>query len=366
MNKVLLIANFHESSGWGECVRNFALAMDSVGIEVVCRSIKLDKANYPITGRLEELLNKSSKNCNICLQYLLPMFMQYDGNFDKCIGIYLAETDKYQYSDYVTHLNCMDEVWVPNNDMVDYALNSGVKVPIKIVPLAFNPEKYTKEYPPFEIPEAKGDFIFYFIGEAIRRKNLIAAIKAFHMEFSPNEPVQFVIKANKTGLSSEDCTKFLQELCFTAKSNLRLYRDISTYKSEIIITSSLSDDDIARLHHLCDCHIMPGYGESWNIPCFEAICYGNRAIASNEGGPKDYINHLDNGYLVQGQLQPCFGMEGLPNLYTAREQCFEVDMNDLCRAMRWAYDNRNKPLKANVLKNYSYEVVGDRVKGLLN
>jgi len=797
MNKVLLIANFHESSGWGECVRNFALAMDSVGIDIVCRSIKLDKANYPINTRLEELLKKSSKNCNICLQYLLPIFMRYDGNFDKCIGIYLAETDMYQHSDYVSHLNCMDEVWVPNNDMVDYALNSGVKVPIKIVPLAFNQEKYKKEYPAFEIPEAKGDFIFYFIGEAIRRKNLIAAIKAFHMEFSPNEPVQFLIKANKTGLSPEDCTKFLQELCFTAKSNLRLYRDISSYKSEIIITSSLSDEDVSRLHKLCDCHVMPSYGESWctppttlintfdnvkkiidvsvgdlvyshngklnsvldvlcrdysgtlinittkynntahkftnkhphlvvqrngkrfknvklnrvflnaedikvgdflcvpkidknnyqqnnkinisdiidvevdgdgyivsnhsikinkphtklkelakifncasqtiskairgtsnsqlsknivnyiknnniitseqvrikneieltpdfmfflghyiaegwydtsngtlyaashidegfarnilkrvskdifDLPCventligkkcvytcirntvlgrfistlcgngarskfihnylknsehinyllngmfygdghfsqqkqykystssrqlafdyiqvcnmnniligmyynkkrddynlicakqyednfynlintikyndkcvnitrrnqnfsledaeyfylpvtkikkeeyfgkvynlfvenentyvtsniathncipnYEAITFGNRVIASNEGGPKDYVNHLDNGYLVKGKLQPCFGMEGLPNLYTAREQCFEVDINDLCRGMRWAYENRNKPNKADILKNYSYEMVGNRVKELLN
>ena len=58
--KVLYIGHYRDVSGWARAASDYILAMDSVGIDVVCRPIKLNASVAPIHPRVEELENKSS------------------------------------------------------------------------------------------------------------------------------------------------------------------------------------------------------------------------------------------------------------------------------------------------------------------
>ena len=40
--KVLYISNYKDGTGWGNAATDYILAMDSVGIDVVCRSISFN------------------------------------------------------------------------------------------------------------------------------------------------------------------------------------------------------------------------------------------------------------------------------------------------------------------------------------
>lgn len=369
MSKVLLISHFFESSGWGEASRNMALAMDSVGIDVVCRNVHSNNPTAKICDRLQYLLDKDSNGCEICIQHLLPIFMAYDGNFKKCIGSFVTESNDIEFSNYPTYLDCMDELWVSSEYCENAVFDLGIdEEKIKIVPHAFDSEKYDKDYGVLDIPQVKTSYTFYYIGEAIKRKNLMALIKAFHTEFSPNEPVELVLKVSRQGLNEQQTLAFMQELCATAKQNLKLYSDISQYKQEILITSRLTEEEIYKLHNSCDCFVLTSYGEGWCIPLWEAGALGNACIYPNVGGHTEYTPDLSCRYHVNGHYVPCFGFidSGLPELGSSREGGYEIDLYSLMRKMRNAYQTGKKKYDNSFLKTrYSYQSVGQRIKDLL-
>ena len=181
--KVLYIGHYKEGTGWGHAAADYILAMDSVGIDVVCRSINLSGKQAEIPKRIEELEQKSIKGCDICIQHVLPHYMDYNGRFKKNIGLYATETDSFDRTTWAERINLMDEAWVINQQMVDASIRSGVTIPIKIIPHASDTDKFNKAYTKFEIPQIDNTFVFYFVGELIRRKNLVALLKAFHIEF---------------------------------------------------------------------------------------------------------------------------------------------------------------------------------------
>ncbi len=156
-SRILFISNFRaKPDGWGEAARGLALAMHTVGLDVVCRSINMGKPDSELCPTMEGLLAKSSQGCDICIQHVLPSMMEYSSGFKRNIGSFVSETLGYQYGHNTTRLNYMDELWVPcaSNSK---AIPSEVSTPIVVIPHAFDPEKYNRQYTKFDI------FIFLFI-----------------------------------------------------------------------------------------------------------------------------------------------------------------------------------------------------------
>ena len=120
--------------------------------------------------------------------------MSYNGNY-KNIGMYDYETDSINFK-WQKQLSLMDGVFVTNK----YSAKP-VNKNVKIVNHASNLDKYRQSYEPFDIPHLKNKFVFYFIGELNKRKNLEALLKAFHLEFKRHEDVELVLKINIPGLS---------------------------------------------------------------------------------------------------------------------------------------------------------------------
>lgn len=375
--KVLYISNYKDGTGWGNAATDYILAMDSVGIDVVCRSISFNGGKGDVHPRILELEKKSSRHSNICIQHLLPHMLDYNGRFEKNIALYESETSNFKSSRWTEYINTMDEAWVVNKQMSEASLVSGVESPIRIIPHTFDTSKYDKEYEPLDIPymDTENRFVFYFIGEAIRRKNIFALVKAFHLEFDVDEPVDLIIKASKGGMSDEDCGKYIKELCDTVKENLKLYPSNDLYKSEFITTGFLDNEKMMRFHRTMDCFVMPSYGEAWCLPAFDAMAMGSTPICTNVGGMSDFLSD-GGGILVDGVLEPAFGMtETFQDLYTGREDCMSVDIRKLQKAMRRMYylasnsDSKYTNLQKQgreIADKYSYENIGNRIKEALN
>lgn len=370
--KVLYISHHKEASGWGQAARDYILAMDKVGIDVVPRAIKLGNSTNNLPDRILELEKKSVENCNICIQHVLPHYMKYDSCFDKNIGFCILETSGIKHTSWPKYLNLMDEIWTPCSDIGKECYQSNITKPVKVVPHTININDYTKVYPKLNLPN-KDKFTFYFIGEFIKRKHLSALVQAFHTEFKPHEPVELVIKVNKFGMNSETLAEELKNFCNKIKDNLRLYKDPNRYKAEILITVNIARSDLLSLHSSCDCFVSPSYGEAFCIPALEAMAMGNLVISSAVGGPKDYIDAERNGFLVGGTMEPVFGQhETFEEFGTAREKWFNISVSDLCKTMRRVYQ-MDKSKKANIKTEahmsafrYSYENIGDLMKELLS
>jgi len=59
--KVLYIGHYKEFGGWSQAATDNILALDSVGIDVVCRNVTLTKDKDDINPRILQLEQKDSK-----------------------------------------------------------------------------------------------------------------------------------------------------------------------------------------------------------------------------------------------------------------------------------------------------------------
>ena len=368
--KVLYIGCYRDGTGWGQAATDYILAMDSVGIDVVPRPLKLNGNQFPLPKRILELEEKDSSGCDICIQHTLPHLMEYSTKFEKNIALYSTETSNFIDSGWSRKINMMDEAWVVNNQMVHASKDSGVEVPIKVVPHASDFSKFEKGYKKLDLPNARGNFVFYTIAELNKRKNLDAFIKAFHAEFDPSEPVSILIKSNKYGLSPDETAVQIRNICNRVKQGLKKFPDTSHYKEDLIITDFLSNEDVCRLHNSCDCFVMPSYGEAWCIPAFDAMGFGKTPICTNVGGMADFIENA--GFLVEGITEPVYDMlDTFPNLFTGNENWCSVSIQGLRECMRHAYESQNslKNMKRSGLKRayeYSHKKIGNLIKDLLD
>jgi len=353
--KILYIGHFRDGTGWGNAAINNILAMDAAGINVVPRAITYEVEDREYPERIKQLELQSDEDCDIVIQHTIPQNYVYNSSY-KNIGCFCIESDSLKSTGWVKHLNIMDEVWVACRTNKIIAENSGVTVPIKVVPYSLNLDKY--ENPEGnQIDTLVDNFTFGFVGEFIERKNLKALVKAFHIEFSPKEPVNLFIKTSRTEL--EGAQKYLQHI----KNGLKIR---NAYKEEVVVAGMLEEKDYISVLNQIDCFVMPSRGEAFCIPGLECMALGKPAIYT-KGTGMDYLV----GYAVEAYKAPCFGAtDAMSYIDTAESNWLEIDVIKLAKTMRQVYNGYNreelsKKCKAAAAK-LSHEKVGSIIKDYLN
>tara|TARA_B100001939_G_scaffold339856_1_gene347191 strand:- start:3294 stop:4415 length:1122 start_codon:yes stop_codon:yes gene_type:complete len=371
--KVLYLGHYKEGTGWSQAAIDYILAMDSVGIDVVCRNVSLTGANAELPDRILELEDKDTDGAEICIQHLLPHHIVGTDSFKKNIAIFVSESTGIRATPWFPQLEQVDEVWVPSNHMWDTLSRDNLLTTngIKVVPHAFNLNKYNKNYRVMSNPETDGNFNFYYIGDMNQRKNIECVLRCFHSEFDPSEPVSLIMKVGKFGLNPEQVHQEIDNLSNKVKSELRMYHDESVYKKEAIISVRLSEDDLYALHQYADCFIAPSHGEAWSIPAFDAMAFGKTPICTDFGGPRDYIDKQDKktGWAVNAIETVCNCTDAaFREIFTGHENWFTPDEGEIKRAMRFYYENKQDCKNAGLKRaeKFSYEVVGNMIKEYIN
>lgn len=334
----------------------------------MCRPVIHTSPHIDLPEAVKRCENKSTSDCNIVIQNVLPHLMDYNGHFDKNIGLYTTESINIDYTPWVSKLNTMDELWVTNNDIKNNAIHSGIIPPHHVVYEPCDPEIYRHKKEPINFTQNTDEFKFYFIGEYNRRKHIAALIKAYYLEFTPNEPASLILKVNKPGWSPDELHKEIVGLSRKVAENLKL-RPVDQYRPITILTDYVSPEDICRIHSSCDCFVTASFGEGWCLPAFDAMAYGNRLIGSNVGGLKEMKKHNPpNVHVINGRYESIFGMnETFEELNTGREKWFNIDVDELRAYMRAAYKvfKWERPMTPEELKPFSFETVGQQMKQIL-
>lgn len=355
--KVLFVGSYREGTGASKASLNLIKSINATGVELAIRPIKFNKYQPELTQDILNLENNSSKNCDVIISHVPPDHLIYNSAFKKNIAYINYHTDNFKYTNWPEQLNMMDEVWVPSNFVKEACIKSGVKKLIKVIPFGCDESVFLRKYekyPQIE-QERHGDFLFYSISSSFsRRKNFGAFIKAFHLEFGKDEPVNVVLKFNKQTDEKTSPLDFVYEL----KKGLNL----GNTKQEIVLPCNyLSDNDIYNIHNSCNTFVSTSYGEGWCIPAFEAMGFGKTPIVNSFSGC-DYIDD-STGWKVNYSLEPVFGMER-GELYSGRELWGSISIPNLQKCMREAYENRNKKSDAGLDKvfEYSYNKIGSLIK----
>lgn len=372
MTKVLYIGHYKENSGWSKAAINAIEALSTTGLDVVCRNIKLTNSNVSIPKLISNFESKTLDDIDFCIQHVLPHHLTGTQKFKKNVAYFVHEFGSIKYHDWYNSLQLMDEVWVPNNDAKNTLISDGFKDhKVKVIPHTFDLSNLEDNGQRIIFKDKNYTFKFYFICDLDDRKNIDAIIRCFHSEFHSSEPVSLVLKIKKSGIPPETLRQGIKKLCNEIKSNMRLYKDITDYHQEMIITEDFTDDQMKTLHLTCDCYIGPTHGEAWGIPAFDAMCYGKTPICSNEGGSKEFIDssNKQTGYLVNGIYNICHHRNpAFHHIFTGQHSWFIPDELEIKKAMRYYYENRNNNNDAGLkqAQKFSYESVGSIIKEALN
>lgn len=367
--KLLCLAPYRQLDGWGQASMDYLKAIATTDIDLSCRPIYIGHTyTKDIPSNILECENKRQDEYDAVLQICLPNLLVYDGRFKKNIGMSFFETKNIQYTGWVEKINMMDEYWVATSQERQNLLRSGVTIPIEIIGPVTDINKYKNTYKNL-FPNNK-NFKFYYIGEYHTRKNIQAALIAFHREFNVNEPVDFIIKANIPGMNPEQTSKYIDSDINKLKSTMRLYNNIHLYKKEMLLCEFLTEEQINCLHSSCDCMIMSSYGESICRPVLDAVGFGNTPIVTEGTGMTEYVNS-ENGYTIPSIEVPVISTNhpGIPNVYSSFENWQQVNIIELQKRMRFAFedriDNPKRKMGRDSLSEYSYTKIGEKIKNVL-
>jgi len=389
--KVAYLSVYRDGTGYANQAIHNMLAMESGGIYVVARAIKLSpQSNHELAKRVEHLEQKTTDKVDVVVQHVLPHQFEYKAGV-RNIGMFDWETTHFGRSNWGHCCNLMDEIWVPSTQNAQAVKDSNVSVPIKIFPCACDIARFDNPPPPLEIKKLKNKCVFYVIGEMTRRKNLVAVLRAFYTAFTLRDDVALVIKTNVPGKSSDEATELLRSTINDVKKSLHTYVRHPYYPPVACITDFLPNQKLDQLHVACDVFVLASHGEAWGIPAHDAMGFGNPVILSNWGSFPEltypqaaeywepethrfkWPGEIDCGWLVKGQLTPCFGhTESFPDLYTGEEYWFDPDIEHLINCMRQAYSewqNGSLSSKREAARNraaeFSYELIGAIARELL-
>ena len=364
---ILYIGPYRQNDGWGNASRDFVLALLKSKHTVTTKPIYMSNnfLTTPIPVEIEEA-EKGHGDYDIVIQHVLPTMFVYNGAFKKNVGMFFSETSHLERTPWPYHCNFMDEIIVSSQAEKRNLEQSGVTSKIRQLHIPLDVTKFDKEYNNTMFPGYSKPFNFYFIGEYTQRKNINAFVFAFHLEFKQYEPVNLILKTNKSGTQPPALKQQVQQDMAELKKACRIYAHPSCYKEEIIITDFLSEEKVCNLHASCDCFVMPSHGEAWCRPAIDAMGFGNTPIVTEGTGMSEFIDE-STGWVIPATENPVICLEPpITYLYTAHETWLNPNINRLRKAMREAYSNQTlKKEKAKVginrIHEFSYNKIAEQI-----
>jgi glycosyltransferase involved in cell wall biosynthesis len=393
--RVLYISVYKDGTGYSHAAIETILACEKAGIDIVCRPISMSPMNgIDDAKRIQHLECKPLNNIDVVIQHSLPHTFEYKSGV-KNIGVFSWETTHFRNSTWTEHCNLMDEIWTSSIVAKQAIINSGVTKPVRVIPIPCNADKYSGTINPIALPGKPNQTVFYTIGEYTRRKNIVGIIRSYFHAFTPDDNVVLVIKTSFPGMKDNVAQQQISQIVDDIKRSTHIYQNPRDYPPIIVITRRMSDEHIRQLHKSGTFFVSPSHGETWCIPAMDALGYSNPVIASNWGSFPEllmdpdlakqffdpgtmsfaYPGDVSGGYLIKGQLAPCFAPDGgFNDLYTGKEEWFEPNLCHLSSLLRRAYNiHQYQPdvfTKQRISASmramaFNHASVGDRIKSAL-
>lgn len=372
--KILYIAPVRDFSGYAAASRGYINALHRAGADVTVRAIRYDRADsgseYEPTEVERALLRKPLNNIDVVVQHTTPNELRPVAGKTN-IAVVAWETDRIP--DYwVKKLNQFDAVITFCETSVSAFQRCGVKVPVWKVPHTFDIPSYTldsiaKIASPTEPEFFKDRFVFYNISQLSTKKGIDVLLRSYLTEFhgADKNRVLLILKTYIDMSNRSTERQKIQNYVAGVKNALRL--SANDYPPIMIISNTLTDLQIKKIHKTGDCYVCSSRAEGWCIPAFEALAYGKKLVTTGWGGMGEFamlpecrdksgvaINTNTRNFLgldvarysdafrpnvfpVTYLLEPLIGQQhGDPELYTAKDLIAEPSVRSMMTEMRAA------------------------------
>jgi len=294
----------------------------------------------------KSLINKKIKDYDTviihCTPDLWPLLLSQRKDIIKnkrVVGYAVWETSKLPES-WVEKMNrSVHEIWCPSNYNKEVFQNSGINLPITVVPHVFlesklppKPSVRLYSYSKQELinDEKSPRLTFYNISEMNHRKGVEDLIKTFCETFTSYDQVRLLLKVHYRSYSLEN------KMSCVARINDISNQYPSPPKIDYIV-NNMTDGQLINLHALGDCYVSLCKSEGFGLPIYEAYRHGKRVIATGYSGHVDFLGQ-DHPGLVRYTLEKVSGMEEFSKMYTDDAEWAIPDLDHAGELMRKEYD----------------------------
>ncbi len=248
-------------------------------------------------------------------------------------------------------LNQLDGVIVPCRSNVEVFRNSGVTVPIHVVPHLSQFENMgpVTDADRTSIHARMGKFaadherfIFLHVGFWSNRKAPYLAVEAYLRAFDASDRVLMVVKT-----SSKDITSWHRHW----RNGFRLRHPSSQQSVKallschpgrapvvVIADDFLSDPQMLALYEMGDCFVSLTRTEGWGLGAFEAARLGTPVVMTGYGGQLDYLAP-DLSWLVDYEMVPVYEPIWSAN-YKPGDRWASPSVSHAATQLREIYDNQ--------------------------
>ncbi len=343
----------YDATGYGAASREYVFALERHGVDVKIETYKWGPSFIKMDRRMKERLSHLIKKSDATdkrkiLIYHSPPWKintkRERKRFDHLILNTVWEAARIPRS-WLSTIDQFDAACVPSHHNREIMINSGVRIPVFLVPHGTEANKFQPGNRKLVIKEAEGKFIFVSVFDFNHRKNPETLLKAYWEEFTFDDRVALVIKTAKT--------------YWDGHQKQSVGRKILEYKKKLgfgdetaplfILSGVLNDNDLTGVYTLGNAFVLPTRGEGVGMPFMEALASGIPVIATGWGGQMDFLNEK-NSFLIDYRLKyPGISMNSEQAISSVYREWFEEEdqlwaepnIRDLKKAMRYAYDNPN-------------------------
>ena len=253
-----------------------------------------------------------------------PLFWHNSGAYR--VGWTMMEVDQINM-EWAEACNAMAEVWVPTLWQSRFFVESGVEVPVRVVPLGIDPRMFQPALYPARWQGPDG-FRFLAVGWWQLRKRWDILIRAFLDEFDVDPEVHLVLKVH----SVEQDVEILQSLAHLLEG-----REMSNVH---LINASYPWWRLASLYRACQAFVLPTGGEGYGYPFLEALCCGLPVITTDGLGTGEILrSDVGDVYpgvrLLASRKEPTV----VDHPYYAGGRWWVVNESDVRAAMREVYED---------------------------
>ena len=341
-------------SGYAEACRNLVEGLWENNVNVAFKVIASHPSEQKPQNRnvnmiVQDALSNPIQSDVGIIFYLAEYFAQHLKSKKRRIGYTMLETDGVP-AHWIQYINSnLTELWVPSIFNQGTFGKSGVNIPIKVVPLGIDTDKFNPLVHPI-IPRGN-KYTFLCVCEWGERKNVHLLMRAFQAEFTKKEPVQMLLK-----ISSFDPAVSVE-------------KELGQYdlRNVMLLSREFDSHQIASLYKSADCFVLPSSGEGWGLPYMEAMACGLATIGTNWSANLDFMNR-DNSYLIDVErIVPA--MARCP-LYMGFNWALP-SVSHLRKLMRQVYENRDESQRKGMIAskhiadNFNLSKVGEIAKKVL-
>ncbi len=368
--KVAYFSEYRSGSFSSEIAVDNILALETAGIDVVCRPISLSAFVPKSSCLVKHLESKSLDNIDVIIQHVMPHSYEYKHGI-KNIGFLHWNQSTFNRSNWSRCCDLMDEIWVTCSDAMEAAQKSGVKKPIKIVLHGRNSEKFSKKFDPLNLPELDEKCIFYTIAEMTRRQNITGLIRSYYAAFNRHDNVGLLLRLHTLDQDKTQLMATIKRTIEDLKQATHIYPRKEDYPPVFLLCDTLSDEQTMQLHNTGHIFVSCDRGEPWNIFLHDAMGFGRPSVHSDICGQKVLVGGTPWG--VEGQNTPCINIsEENDTLNTGQDFWFDPSLEDFSKSLQRAYrawvdgdwEIHSEIRKKRVI-DFNYSTVGIRMKKIL-